>query len=96
MESFHRVTATIPLTDCFTHLSPSISLHPSLALPVSLYGSLAPTAFANGSRRERERAGEKGGEKKSRKQCSFKWPHRDNICSGWIILNVGLYNFEAI
>lgn len=34
--------------------------------------------------------------KKIRKQCSLKQPHRDNICSGWLILNIGLYNFETI
>lgn len=30
------------------------------------------------------------------KQCSLKQPHGDNICSGWLILNTGPYNFETI
>lgn len=39
---------------------------------------------------------EAGGEKKIWKQCSLKQAQRDNICSGWVILNMGRYNFETI
>ena len=80
MESFHRVTATIPLTDCFTHLSPFISLYPSvsplslslsqpLSLSLSLSMGLSPLLsllMAAGEREtEREREREGGGGRKA-------------------------------
>lgn len=77
---FCRQTSFHPSSPCFLPLFLSSSLSLSLVLSHALLSLLMAA----------------GKKKKIRKQCSLKQPHRDNICSGWLILNMGLYNFETI